>query len=158
MDLPIYVRLQASNICEEPGYRSVLAKSKGPLCQKILAESPWDKRLSGLSAVSLATKSCIKAARHNLEPCYKSQAENKRRHMKQQRVWNNQIVVFTASQLNSKTSCSCGPNPIAPFDGGSSSIERLDMAKGCETKCTSSDICFVQRSINLLPGEFVFSK
>lgn len=65
MDLPIYVRLQASNICEEPGYRSVLAKSKGPLCQKILAESPWDKRLSGLSAVSLATKSCIKAARHN---------------------------------------------------------------------------------------------
>ena len=77
----------------------MLAKSKGPLCQKILAESPWDKRLSGLSAVSLATKSCIKAAHHNLEPCYKSQAENKRRHIKQQRVWNNQIVVFTASQL-----------------------------------------------------------
>ena len=56
------------NICKasgfqhgEPGYPSVLTKSKGPLCQKILAESPWDKRLSGLSAVSLATKSCIKA-------------------------------------------------------------------------------------------------
>ncbi len=34
---------------------------KEPLCRKILAESPWDKRLSGLSAVSLATKSCTKA-------------------------------------------------------------------------------------------------
>ena len=35
----------------------------------------------------------------DFQPCYKSQAENKRRHIKQQRVWNNQIVVFTASQL-----------------------------------------------------------